>query len=121
MCINVDKTKLIRFSRQRNNLNWVYALRNQALIKSDTSKYLGVTFSKDLHWGPHISSTVNKAYKALRFIMRVLGESGSSSKELAYKTLVRPILEFCSLIWDPHHMGNIHEVEMVQRTAARFV
>ena len=32
-----------------------------------------------------------------------------------------PILKYCSAIWDPHHFNAIHQLEMIQHRAARFV
>jgi hypothetical protein len=42
-------------------------------------------------------------------------------KDTAYKTLVRPQVEYCGTIWDPYTSDLTHKVEMVQRRAARFV
>ena len=42
-------------------------------------------------------------------------------KEQAYKTYVRPILEYASTVWDPHTKELTSQLEMVQRRAARFV
>ena len=42
-------------------------------------------------------------------------------KEAAYKSLVRPILEYERTVWDPHYNGLNDELENVQKRAARFV
>ena len=42
-------------------------------------------------------------------------------KAIAYKTFVRPILEYASSVWDPYTQGNKDKLEAVQRRAARFV
>ena len=42
-------------------------------------------------------------------------------KEAAYKSLVRPILEYGSTVLDPHCNDLNIELENVQKRAARFV
>jgi len=38
-----------------------------------------------------------------------------------YTTLVRPILDYVSTIWNPHHLGNIRELENIQRRAIKLI
>ena len=42
-------------------------------------------------------------------------------KEAAYKSMVRPIIEYESTVWDPHCNGLNDELENVRKRAARFV
>ena len=63
----------------------------------------------------------SKANRTLGFLRRNLFSCPQDVKEAAYKTLVRPILEYGSTVWDPHCNGLNDELENVQKRAARFV
>jgi hypothetical protein len=86
-----------------------------------SAKYLGVTITDKVNWSQHIDSIKNKANRTLGFLRRNLKISSISIKEQAYKTLVRPLVEYASPVWDPHHQTDIRKLECVQRRAARFV
>ena len=57
----------------------------------------------------------------LALIQRNLKISSTKTKELAYKALVRPHLEYASTVWSPWQQGLSAMLEKVQRRAARFV
>ena len=61
-----------------------------------------------------------KATKTLGFLRRNLALAPRHTKEVAYKTLVRPQLQYAAPIWHPYHETQIEMVEKVQRTAARW-
>ena len=98
-----------------------YTLNGQTLESVDSAKYLGVTISQDLNWNKHINNITGKAKRTLGFIKRNVKTKNESVKELAYKTLVRPQVEYASTIWSPHTKQNTQKIEMVQRRAARWV
>ena len=79
-----------------------------------------MTINKSLSWNPHVDNVTKKANQTLAFLRRNIGMCSQDSKEQAYKTFVRPTLEYASTVWDPHTARNINAVEMVQRRAARF-
>ena len=55
------------------------------------------------------------------FIQRNPKHANRDLKELAYTSLVRPILEYSSTVWDPFYQKDIDRLERVQQRAARFV
>jgi len=44
-----------------------------------------------------------------------------SLKANCYKSLVKPILEYISVVWAPHTQKEMSIIESVQKRAARFV
>ena len=58
--------------------------------------------------------------KKLGFLDRNLAFAPRSTKEVAYKTLVRPKLEYAAPIWSPHSKRQINQIEKILRTAARW-
>ena len=62
-----------------------------------------ITIAKNTkQWGKHIEETCNKAFKILGLLKRNLSSCPQKVKMLAYKALIRPILEYASAVWDPH-------------------
>ena len=100
-----------------------YHLHEQKLSETRSSKYLGVSFNYDLSWSDHIQNTATKGNKTLGFLRRNFRRCTPSVKATTYKTMVRPILEYASTVWDPAEgdTGDVNSLERVQRRAARFV
>ena len=87
----------------------------------ESIKYLSVTITSDLKWNSHIRNVCSGANRTLGFLRRNLFSCPQDVKEAAYKTLVRPILEYGSTVWDPHCNRLNDELENVQKRAVRFV
>ena len=97
-----------------------YLLHNQVLENVSSAKYLGVQITDDLDWGQHINEITSKATKTLGFLCRNMAFAPRETKAAAYKTLIRPKLEYAAPVWMPHHQKEIDRIEKVQRTAARW-
>ena len=96
----------------------IHSIQDCFILQS--AKYLGITISDNMDWGQHISEISSKATKSLGFLRMNLAFAPRSTKEVAYKTLVRPKLEYAAPIWSPYSKLQINQVEKVQRTAARW-
>ncbi len=77
-------------------------------------------FTDNLIWSSDISPMTSKANRTLCFLCRNRRAS-HAVKEQAYKTLVRPQLEYASPVWSPYTTKETRQVEKVQRRAARIV
>ena len=114
-----DKCSIMRVSRKKNELLYHYKLKDQPLATTSNSKYLGVHISDKMDWSHHISKTVKKANQKLGFVKRNLKNVNQDIKCKAYKSLVRPTLEYACTVWDPYYSTSADNLEAVQRRAAR--
>jgi len=64
---------------------------------------------------------VQKAWKALHFVIYVLKKGNSNTKGLANTPVVRPILECVAACWDLCREGQINALYRVQKKAAQFI
>ena len=120
MKFNVAKYHSMRVTRYQHHkqILFFHSLHNQTLENVQSAKYFGIIITDNMDLGQHISEIFSKATKTLGFLRRNLAFAPRSNKEVAYKTLVRPKLEYAAPIWSPHSKLQINQIEKVQRTAA---
>ena len=107
LSFNKDKCKYMIFSKKKSSPLLthppVLLLGNTSLERVHQYKYLGVTITDDLKWESHINIVCGKARRIIGMLYRNLYFHSSPEFLLhMYKSLVRPHLEYCSIIWDPH-------------------
>ena len=102
MKFNPDKCKVMHVARSPSLVLSQYILHETVLETIDSSKYLRVTLSSDLSFNQYIDISIKKASDRLRFIKRNLYSASKDTKSVAYFALVRPIVEYASIIWDPY-------------------
>ena len=85
-------------------------------------KDLGVYISSDLSWSGHIEKIVSKAYRSLGMVRRHFSASiSANTKRALYIYLIRSQLLYCSVVWRPFHLKDIHLLERVQRRATKYI
>ena len=95
------KCKIMQITRKRiKKINASYNLEGTILDNVENIKYLGVTITNDLKWNTHASNICTKAHRTLGYLRRNLSACPQDDKALAYKGLVRPVLEYGSSVCD---------------------
>ena len=119
MSFNVNKCKIMHLGY--DNGKHEYNLNGTILSETIEEKDLGVLIDNKLRFSSHIKSIVAKANRMIGLI-KISFESVDKEMFLTlYKTLVRPLLEYCVHAWSPHYMSDITLLENVQRRATKMV
>ena len=100
MKFNVAKCHSMRVTRHLpdKHILFDYTLHQQKWKQVQSSKYLGITITGNLDWGQHVSEIACNATKTMGFLPRNLALAHRHTKEVAYKTLVRPQLKYAAPI-----------------------
>ena len=111
MNFNPSKCQVIHVTRRKTPFQTQYNLHGCVLESVPSAKYLGVTISEDLRWTDHIDSITKKANKTLGFLKRNIRVHNQNLKATAYKTLVRPQLEYAITVWSPYTATDTYKLE----------
>jgi hypothetical protein len=130
MCFNISKCKVLEIKSNRilRNQNEQYELSMAdatgsrfELAKTNSEKDLGVVLNNKLKWNDHIDQSILKANAAMGMLKRTFKFWNCSIFKQLYTTMVRPHLEYCSSVWNPHLKKDISKLEKVQRRATKIV
>ena len=82
---------------------------------TDEVRDLGITYDSSLSFSRHILAIVKSAKTRLFMMFKAFITRNVSVLLLAYKTYIRPLLEYCTVIWNSHYIGDIKCLESVQK------
>ena len=117
----------------RLNLKWMAISRKltpptpaitvggEFIERVDSFKLLGVLVVTDLSWRKHITNVCARTKKLTGFIYRSFRLAGPVCLNHLYKTLICPVLDYSSSIWDPFQICHKTTLEKTQSFAARVV
>ena len=91
------------------------------LIEVTEEKDLGLKFDNQLNFKQHTSECVSKANQRIGLIRRNFQQLDNYTFLLLYKSLIRPLLEYCNTVWYPCHKQDRQELEKEQRRATELV
>lgn len=114
LSVSVSKSNVMYLGK--NNPKLPYYLNGNLLENVGSScKDLGVFISNDLSSSVHCNSIVGKASRISGLILRTFLSRDPKLLIRAFKTYVRPILEYATVIWNPHLIRDTNAIENIQR------
>ena len=120
MSFHPQKCQLLRITRNKSPVKASYVIHGHTLAETDTAKYLGVSLHRHSSWSPHVNATAKKANGTRAFLQRNLRKATTAAKTRTYESLIRPILEYSGVVWDPHNAQDVNKLEMAQHRYARY-
>ncbi|KAJ2939962.1 hypothetical protein O0L34_g6668 [Tuta absoluta] len=125
--LNPSKTKLIIFTKKRNNqLGVPVQIDNTDLEVVDEIRYLGVDIDSKLLFNTHIKNISNKAKIALMQCKRAIGKTWGLKPFIVnwiYKSIILPRLTYGAIVWW-HRAAitcNKKALDQVQRLAGLMI
>lgn len=120
MLLNVDKCHIITFTRSDSNCRrFDYLLSGSRLRRVKETRDLGILFDDKLTFVKHILQISGRARKMLGFVSRSTREFSVHTYRILYCSMVRPVLEYASVVWSPHFTVHKRTLEDVQERFLR--
>ncbi|KAI8504383.1 hypothetical protein Bbelb_175010 [Branchiostoma belcheri] len=124
MKFHPDKCKVMHLGRRNPTHEYTMTKEDgtlHTLKVTHEEKDLGVTIDSDLKFSTHVQIQVNKANRVLGAIRHTFKYLDKEAFLPLYKSLVRPHLEYATVIWCPRTKRDRDSVERVQRRATKLV
>jgi len=120
MRLNISKCSVISYTRKRTPIVYDYKIDDRSVPRKNVIRDLGVHLDSRLTLQNHYEAILSKAFRLLGFILRVAKDfKDPFSIKALYCAIVRPTLEFASIIWTPTQQYLIDRLESVQRKLTR--
>ena len=119
---NVNKCKVLKIGKNDQIVKYsMGTLEGKIELEQvQHEKDLGVIFDTDLKFTQHIQENITKANQRID-IRRNFKYLNRTTLLMLYKTLVRPILEYCSPVWAVLYIKHSEALERVQRHATKLL
>ncbi|GFW38622.1 probable RNA-directed DNA polymerase from transposon X-element [Trichonephila clavipes] len=121
--INVEKSAAVIFTKKRK-LPPPPTMYNTTIPWSQSTKYLGIIFDKNLTWRTHIQHTRNKFRKIMFKLYPLIGRNSELSRDnkvLLFTAVMRPILAYGCPVWGYAAKTNINILDTLQNSTIRMI
>jgi hypothetical protein len=118
---NPVKTFFINFSLKQKKSILNLKFKNEKIVQVSEHKHLGVYFTSDMTWSKHINYISSKASQRLGQMYRSSIYLNKHQLSSVYLNMIRPILEYGSILYDNCSAADSRKLENIQRRAALIV
>lgn len=120
--LNIKKCNAISFYRSYIHISFDYTIDSNVLSCVENIKDLGVILDKNYSFKSHMDYVIGRANSTVGFIKRNCVDFSDPYALLClYISLVRSILEYADVIWNPGFKTCSDRLEKVQRRFTRFI
>ncbi|XP_044745109.1 uncharacterized protein LOC123306973 [Coccinella septempunctata] len=119
LAINVDKCKFMTISRLERPIMVDYCIGGKNIDRVFVFKDLGVSYDSTLSFREHIQAISASSLRTLGFVIRNARDFNVETLQHLYISLVRPMLEFLSVVWSPYLSIDVSLLERVQNRFLR--
>ena len=116
---NPNKTVFVNFSLKKVKSSIKLSFNGVQVVQSKEQKHLGIIFSEDMKWTKHVSYITNRAHTKIGLLYKNSIYLSNNQMSYFYKSAIRPIVEYASVVFDCLSLYNSICLENVQRRAAR--
>ena len=113
--INLSTSKFIVLHLGSKNPDLEYNIDGVILESTTKCKDLGVLVTSDCKFSSHIQNISKIGYLKSRLILSIFQSKNTELLLRAYKAYIRPVLEYCSVVWSPYLIKDISVLEKVQK------
>ena len=112
---NVQKCNVISITNAtKHKISHQYLMDGEIVSPTDAIDYLGVKINDRLRWNQHIDHISTATNRMLVFLWQNMHKCPRDLKAKAYKTMIRPKVEYWVIIWDPQQHKCIDKLESIQ-------
>ena len=115
MEFNETKFQLLQIGTNKE-LKILYQHHDKEIKGSQHVKDLGVYTSEDMSNKYHITEMTTNATNFASWLLRTFSTRDPEPMLLLLKTYIIPRVEYVSPLWNPHKIGEIQQIEAVQRS-----
>ena len=117
-----NKCQLLRVTNKLKVVDAHYMIYGKGLKLVGSTKYLGVTLTKNVSRKNHFGIITDKANNTLLFLQRSFVKIDRKTKLKCYYIYIKPVLEYDLTVWIPNDQTiPISKLEMVQQKSIHWI